>query len=231
MLERDRPVPQKRKDICLQSACEETTNSIPDCRWPFELSAVARREKTIGITEKYYFGSFWTWITHSLLEWKASTETETSFDYTQMFVLASSGEQRTGTIESDRLNGIRMATIDLNRLCSFDIPENHLMIEPGTENEILHCWMAFDVIHSSLMTMDIDLPLIGIRFLAISRDGPDLDCSIIGTRGNLVVVGRFGEKRIIETREETAEHWCDSFFKLFQTKFSLLQNGLKAVSR
>lgn len=62
------------------------------------------------------------------------------------------------------------------------------MIETGTENEILGCGMPFDVIHSPLMTVKIDLPLIGVRFHAIARNGPDLHCSIVRTRRNLVVV-------------------------------------------
>ena len=54
--------------------------------------------------------------------------------------------------------------VHLNWFGSFNIPQNDLMVEASAQNEILHCRMPLNVVDTTLMTMQIDFPLVCIDF-------------------------------------------------------------------
>ena len=83
-----------------------------------------------------------------------------------------------------------MTAIDLNRFGSFDIPKHHLMIETSTQDQILSGRMPFDIIHATLMPVKIHFPLIGIAFQTFAWQIPNFHCSIVRTRGDLVLIER-----------------------------------------
>ena len=77
------------------------------------------------------------------------------------------------------MNGIGVTTIHLNRFDTFDIPKNNLMVETGAEKKIFRGRMPFDVVDTTLMTVQIDFPLVEIEFQTFGRNRPNLHGTIV----------------------------------------------------
>jgi hypothetical protein len=81
-----------------------------------------------------------------------------------------------------------MTAINLNRFRSLDIPKDYLVIKTSTQYQILSGGMPFNIVDTSLMSMQIDFPLIRIRFQAFIGYVPNLDGPVVGARGDFVVI-------------------------------------------
>lgn len=126
----------------------------------------------------------------SLIAPHRNDSTRSRLDHSDVLIFTSGGEQRAISIPSNRLNGVRMAAIDLNGFRSLDVPQHDLMVESGAQDQILRRRVPLDVVDASLMSVQIDFPLVGVGFQSVVGDVPNLDGSVVGARRDLIIVER-----------------------------------------
>ena len=105
-----------------------------------------------------------------------------------LFVFACGGKKTAISIPAHRLNRIVVACDDAYGLGLFQIPQNYLKVRARAKHYILGGGVPLDLTDASLMSMQIDDPIVEILVQTVIAYLPHFYGRVFGARGYFVVV-------------------------------------------